>query len=235
MSKSIKADGCGIYIIEHKGSARAYVGQSCAIKRRWSAHISLLRKGSHHSPHLQHCWNKYGEDSFDFVVLELCSPDKLTVREQFYIDVLTPSFNVAPSAGSRAGVPQSAATRERIRAGVTGLVKSAETCKRLSDALIGRKLSAEHVAKIIEVKSNVSAETRRRISEAGKGRTASDDTKVKMSNAHRGRTISPEHREKLRAAMLGRTFSHESRAKMSASAKARKQKKREVEANGNSN
>jgi group I intron endonuclease len=64
-----------------------------------------LRRNRHHSPYLQHSWNKYGEGAFAIKVLELVPRDRLIEREQFYFDLWRPAYNHAPVAGSRLGVP----------------------------------------------------------------------------------------------------------------------------------
>ena len=51
-------------------NGKKYVGSAVNFKRRRRKHRKSLRKGTHHSPHLQNAWNKYGEDNFKFDVLE---------------------------------------------------------------------------------------------------------------------------------------------------------------------
>ena len=52
-------------------------------------------------------------------------------------------------------------------------------------------------------------------------RTFSDETRKKISDALKGRTKTPEHREKLRQANLGKVMSDESKAKISEAIKGR--------------
>lgn len=56
-------------------------------------HRFELKRGKHHSSHMQRSWDKYGESSFDFSVLEECAKGQLFEREQHYIDLLHPAFN----------------------------------------------------------------------------------------------------------------------------------------------
>ena len=43
-----------IYYITSGATGRIYVGSTSRnVKQRWSEHLHYLRKGSHHSPHLQ--------------------------------------------------------------------------------------------------------------------------------------------------------------------------------------
>lgn len=95
----------GVYQIVHKPSGNRYVGSSKNIRSRWNEHKSLLRRNIHPSPRFQNTWNKYGENEFEFIVLQECEPIKevLINREQYYINLLTPVYNVNPIASSRLG------------------------------------------------------------------------------------------------------------------------------------
>lgn len=42
----------------------------------------------HFSKHLQSSWNKYGEDNFEFVLLDLVEADDLTSKEVFWVNIL---------------------------------------------------------------------------------------------------------------------------------------------------
>lgn len=76
---------CGIYCITNTVNNKKYIGQSKNIHKRWKVHKSYLNKGKHVNEHLQFVWNKYGEDSFDFSILELCNIDELDEKETSYI------------------------------------------------------------------------------------------------------------------------------------------------------
>ena len=74
------------------------------------------------------------------------------------------------------------------------------------------------------------AEAKRKIAEAGKGRVFSEETRAKIGATHAGNTYnlgskrSEESRARMSAAQKGRTFSEETRLKMSIAAKNRKSK-----------
>lgn len=78
----------GIYKIVNKKNNKVYIGQSVNIKQRWALHKSELRNKYHENIYLQNAWNKYGEDSFDFSVIEECDNNKdiLNNRETFWIN-----------------------------------------------------------------------------------------------------------------------------------------------------
>ncbi|HEX5125660.1 MAG TPA: GIY-YIG nuclease family protein [Rhodocyclaceae bacterium] len=64
---------CGIYAIRRIGTNDCSIGYSGNIPRRWGEHRRKLRRNKHSNPYLQNAWNKYGEDAFEFIVLEECS------------------------------------------------------------------------------------------------------------------------------------------------------------------
>jgi group I intron endonuclease len=60
----------GIYKIINVVNNKFYVGSAVDLRRRKTRHFSELRTGRHNNKHLQAAWNKYGEKSFTFVVVE---------------------------------------------------------------------------------------------------------------------------------------------------------------------
>jgi hypothetical protein len=61
---------CGIYSITNTVNGHRYVGASVDMCKRWGHHKMRLRRGQHHSGHLQHAWNKHGDAAFVFEGLE---------------------------------------------------------------------------------------------------------------------------------------------------------------------
>lgn len=76
----------GIYKIKNTVNGKVYIGQSTDIVARWAHHMTYLNENIHGNPHLQNAWNKYGKDKFEFSIIEECEYDKLTEREQYWID-----------------------------------------------------------------------------------------------------------------------------------------------------
>lgn len=109
----------GVYAIMHPASGRAYIGSSKDVLGRWADHQKRLKAHTHHSPYLQNAWNKYGNDSFSFVLIERCQLSQLIVREQFWISQAQASnhcfgFNMSglahapqPSSEGRARIGES--------------------------------------------------------------------------------------------------------------------------------
>lgn len=96
----------GIYAVTNTINGKRYVGSGVDVAGRHRTHRSHLRRNIHFNPKLQHAWNKYGEAAFRFDVLELCPPEQLIEREQYWIDTLDTvanGYNCAPIAGSCLG------------------------------------------------------------------------------------------------------------------------------------
>lgn len=192
---------CGIYRIVHLLTGREYVGQARNIDQRWKGHLSRLKGGRHHARHLQYAWRKYGGVAFAFEVIELCDLASLDEREQYWIDTRKPVFNTAPIAGSPCGMVASAETRAKISQAGLGRKHSEETKAKIRAAHIGRKHSDETRAKM-------------------RGRIKSADEISRMRAKLIGRKLSPEHRAKV--GRIGPKHSAATRAKLSLALKGRK-------------
>lgn len=157
----------GIYKIVCKVTGEIYVGSSVNLRKRWGQHYSSLRKGNHVNPILQNAWNKYGEEAFCFVIMELIDKEMLLQREQEILDELKPfapdnGFNVCRSAQSfRLGLKHSPeaikkmseASKRRIHP-LLGKHHSEEAKKNMSRAKKGKKQSEEAKKKLSEVRKN---------------------------------------------------------------------------------
>jgi group I intron endonuclease len=91
----------GIYKITCLKNGRFYVGSTVNLKERWQTHRSRLRKGNHENPYLQNTWNKYGEASFVFQIIENVEESLLFDVEQSYLDALdacNKGFNISTLA-----------------------------------------------------------------------------------------------------------------------------------------
>lgn len=84
----------GIYCIENKINHKVYIGSSKNLYQRLLKHFALLRHNKHENVHLQNAWNKYGEDSFEWTIIEFCDKSILTEREQYCIDLFNAEYNI---------------------------------------------------------------------------------------------------------------------------------------------
>lgn len=124
----------GIYIITNTVNDKAYIGSSVDIHKRWKRHLKDLKANKHHSIILQRAWNKYGEKSFTFSVLEKCSEENLLNEENYYFKILKPEYNTYLVAGSPLGSIRSeeAITKNRNYALVNNLKPPLQPTKRVT-------------------------------------------------------------------------------------------------------
>jgi GIY-YIG catalytic domain/NUMOD3 motif len=112
----------GVYSITNLVNGKRYIGSSTNIKGRFCTHKKQLNKGIHHNPKLQAAWNKHGEESFRFDIVDYCEDvEELIVWEQQWIDSLKPFYNVRLQAHTN-----------------YGLKRSPEICKKIGDAQRGK-------------------------------------------------------------------------------------------------
>jgi len=77
----------GIYKITCIANNKVYIGSTTDVRKRWYWHKGDLRANRHHNSHLQFAWNKYGEQSFEFEILEMVMfVEHLHEREQYWLD-----------------------------------------------------------------------------------------------------------------------------------------------------
>ena len=77
-------------------------------------------------------------------ILEYCAPEDTIKREQHYLDLLKPEYNILKIAGSSFGYKHTETTLAKLR----GRTHSEETRSKLSKSRIGTQLSEETRAKL---------------------------------------------------------------------------------------
>jgi group I intron endonuclease len=83
---------------------------------------------------------KYGYSNFSFEILEYCAASKCIEREQYYIDLLNPEYNISPKAGSRLGSKHSEETIAKLK----GRKISEETIAKFTERMKGNTYGAAH-------------------------------------------------------------------------------------------
>src|SRR2546430_3311726 len=154
------SSNCGVYAIVNTVNGKCYIGSTMDMSQRWKDHRKLLKRGKHHSPHLQNAYNLYGHDAFEYVVIESVpgnSKALLLEREQFYIDTKYPEYNVSPAARSPAGVTRSLEFRSKMSKAKKAYVFTEEHRRNLSKANKGkgkgRHVSEEQIRKAAETRA----------------------------------------------------------------------------------
>lgn len=144
----------GVYGIHNTVSDKWYVGQTVDFATRWRLHLVALRKNTGHNTHFKAAWDKYGAESFEFVVLEeVRDVAFLTAREAFWIEEKRVSsagvYNKREATSSNAGIkypPRPISWSENNAASRRGQKRSLEARARMSAAHLGKPLTPERNA-----------------------------------------------------------------------------------------
>jgi len=111
----------GIYCIKNIKNNRLYVGSSKDVYKRKRRHFQELKNNKHKNVILQNAYNKNSILDFEFNIIEFTEIDNLIIREQYYIDTLTPYYNINLIANSSLGVTRRQTTKDKIKAANLGL------------------------------------------------------------------------------------------------------------------
>jgi group I intron endonuclease len=114
----------GIYKITNTATGELYVGSSKDIMKRWREHRNTHNRTKYPNNRLYQDMEKYNTDTFTFEVLEVC--DNLFEREQYWMDVLKPTYNSKKSYNKE-------------NHGICGVYKI--TCNITSDFYIGSSMN----------------------------------------------------------------------------------------------
>lgn len=127
----------GIYCIYNLVNRKYYVGQAIDIEKRWKQHRQKLNTGKHYNAHLQRAWLQYGEGSFQFMVLECCTEDRLDELEARYIEkynAYNNGYNMTMGGEGTRGFYHTEEHKQYMSQLLTGRVFSDETRTKMSKA-----------------------------------------------------------------------------------------------------
>jgi group I intron endonuclease len=223
----------GIYEIVNLTNGKRYIGSALKFSARWAGHRHRLRAGEHHSRHLQAAWNRYGEDAFDFRVVETCDRDALLAREQHHIDAGC-DYNKCMTAGSPLGVKHSEPARRKMSERRRGVRKAKTHVDRVTAALKarwdsdadlrarrGEAIKASYTDELRAVRSEQSRarwadpQYRARMTEA-LAKASTQDAREKFGALSKERWADPEYRADMVNKMRAHKTSEEARRKISA-------------------
>lgn len=104
-----------VYRIKDVADGKEYVGSTTDYKRRVRDHIRMLKTNRHYNSYLQRAWNKHGENSFVFEVVEECSKENLRTKEFECIENTNPEFNLQKIVNQRVTFRHSNETKKKLR------------------------------------------------------------------------------------------------------------------------
>ena len=154
----------GIYRWVNNLNQKTYVGSGVDLAKRLGSYYNESELNRNPRP-IKDALIKYGYKSFTLEILEYCPQTKLLEREQFYLDLLVPEYNILKSAYSLLGFKHSQETIEKLKSKIIspehkellssihkGKLVSSETRNKLSIATANYKnnnpLTAEALANI---------------------------------------------------------------------------------------
>lgn len=217
-----------IYKIINTLNQKFYVGSTNDQKQRFRTHRRRLRAGTHHCAHLQAAWNKYGEDKFVFVVIEVHPDDaNLQAAEDVWL-IAHVGNSYCYNTGMRSDAPWRGIPKEKhpcFGRVMDDSQKNTLRAARLTQA--DPRLGTTHTE---EVKERIRQKKLANPTRYWEGKERSEETKQKISAKQAGRPkapgrkVSEEGRAKIAANIaagrshmhwLGKTHSEESKLKMS--------------------
>ena len=85
-----------VYKIYSRINKKTYIGSTKNFEQRKKVHLRDLKLNKHHNHRIQKDFNEYGENNFEFVIIDLTND--LLLREQYYIDNTKKLYNITKSA-----------------------------------------------------------------------------------------------------------------------------------------
>ena len=143
----------GIYCWTNIDSGKKYVGSSIDLYRRFMQYYNMkyLIRASEFSL-ICKALLKHGYSNFQLEVLEHCDPSIVIEKEQYYIDLLNPEYNILKVAGSSFGYKHTVESLKKMSEIAKN--RSEETIAKLREAALGKKHSEDTIAKLKEIASN---------------------------------------------------------------------------------
>lgn len=214
----------GIYQIRNLENGKLYIGSAKYILGRYRKHIRDLNRGNHHSIKLQRAWNKYGERCFIFEIIEEIKEEiYLIPREQFWLDYhrsyMESGYNMSPTAGSTLGKKISEKTSKAISEANRCRIWSEESIRRARQSQLDRD------PKTRDINYKHTEESKKKMSEASKGKSKSKEHRERISKALKGKKRTPlsqDRKDKIRAQHLGVKRSDETKKKISEAIRGKK-------------
>lgn len=120
----------GIYRWVNKVNGNTYIGSSTNLRYRLSQYYRLSYIDSQLSKSKSRilcALLKYGYTNFQLEILEYCTAENSLNREQYYIDLLKPEYNINPVSISRFGTKHSIESREKMSKSAQGRKHSEQT------------------------------------------------------------------------------------------------------------
>jgi len=174
-----------IYKIINLTNGKFYVGSTTNTRERFRVHRNRLRTNKHHCAHLQAAWNKYGENSFAFHIIEVVEGGKAFLQEaedRWLTEWV--GKEECYNHGLRSGAPWRGVKKEDHP--MYGVPRSDDTKQLLRIARLAQADPRTGTTHTDETKAKISAAKLENPTRAWLGKERSAETKEKISAAQRG-------------------------------------------------
>lgn len=104
----------GVYRWVNKETGKSYVGSGTNLARRFYNYYSAALLIRHDCMVINRALLKYGYSNFTLEIIEYCEPSNAIAREQFYLDLLKPEYNILVKAGSSLGFKHAEETKTKM-------------------------------------------------------------------------------------------------------------------------
>jgi group I intron endonuclease len=142
-------DRSGVYRWVNNLNGKTYVGSGVNLAKRLGSYYNKNVLNRNPRP-IQNALLKYGHINFTLEILEYCPKTKLLEREQFYLDLLVPDYNILKYAYSLLGYKHSEESLEKLK----GRIISPEHKEILSSIHKGKLVSEETRKKLAAATAN---------------------------------------------------------------------------------
>ena len=108
----------GVYCWTNKKNEKRYVGSSVDLSRRFGVYYNLIKvmKSKSGNSYIYSALLKEGYSGFRLDILEYCDKEKIIEREQYYMDLMKPEYNILRYSRSRLGYKESEEFKLKHRA-----------------------------------------------------------------------------------------------------------------------
>lgn len=180
----------GVYKLKNLITGKFYIGSSRSLAKRRGSHRYSLKNGIKNNLRMTEDYNKHGLDSFEFEVIEYCEVDKLLEREQYYFELLKPTYNIWNNVYNAL---ERSYTEEQLLA-----------FKNLKHPIKDKKAFSYSLKEAWRIrKLTMSHEDFKKAYKGKPGMKHSDEAKKLMSIKGKGRSKPDSFKEKIRQLRLG--------------------------------
>ena len=139
----------GIYMWKNIINQKKYIGSAMNLKIRFREYFNVNYLFKNKCMAICCALLKHDYLNFSLSILEYCEPDKLLIREKYYID-LGAEYNIIknPTLPPMSGRKHSDDTKKKISDTMTGKTLSNETKTKISDTMTGKNHTKETKKKI---------------------------------------------------------------------------------------